>query len=58
MPFISIILMCMLSPVNAAFRYASAYVFGMPLTIAISVDIIKNEKNKILLEKGKNSNEI
>jgi hypothetical protein len=58
MPFISIILMCILSPVNAAFRYASAYIFGMPLTIAIFVDIIKNEKNKILLEKGKNSNEI
>lgn len=58
MPFISIILMCILSPVNAAYRYAITYIFGMPLTIAIFVDIIKNEKNKILLEKGKNSNEI
>lgn len=48
MPFVSIILMCILSPVNAAYRYAMPFVFGMPLTIAIFIDIIKNkeENNK------------
>ena len=50
MPFISIILVCIASPINAYFRYTIPYVFAMPLTIAIFIDIIKNneriEKNE------------
>lgn len=42
LPFISIILVCILSPVNAAYRYSIPFIFGMPLTIAIFMDILKN----------------
>lgn len=42
------LLVCMASPVNAYFRYAMPYVFAMPLTIGIFLDVIKgsvkNEK--------------
>lgn len=42
------LLVCMASPVNAYFRYAMPYVFAMPLTIGIFLNIIegsvKNEK--------------
>ena len=44
MPFISIILVCIASPINAYFRYAIPYVFAMPLIIAIFVDIVANKK--------------
>lgn len=47
-PFISIVLVNILSPVNAYFRYVIPYIFGMPLTIAIFIDILKNTDNKIL----------
>ena len=57
MPFVSIILMCILSPGNAAYRYAMPIIFAMPLTIAIFIDILKqnNEENKnrkIVLERN------
>ena len=45
LPFISIILVNMLSPVNAYFRYAMPYIFGMPLTVAIFIDILNNKEN-------------
>lgn len=44
MPFISIILVCIASPINAYFRYTIPYVFAMPLTVAIFIDIIKNNE--------------
>ena len=44
MPFISVILMCILSPVNAAYRYAITFIFAMPITVAIFIDITKREK--------------
>ena len=44
LPFISIILVCILSPVNAAYRYSISFIFGMPLTIAIFIDILKQKK--------------
>ena len=42
MPFVTIILVCIASPVNAYFRYTLPFIFGMPLTIAIFMDILKN----------------
>lgn len=51
MPFISIILMCILSPVNAAYRYAITFIFGMPLTVAIFIDILKQKKNNEKMNK-------
>ena len=44
MPYISIILVCIASPINAYFRYAIPYVFAMLLIIAIFVDIVANKK--------------
>ena len=44
MPFISIILVCIASPINAYFRYTIPYVFAMPLTVAIFIDIITNKE--------------
>ena len=52
MPFISIILVCIASPINAYFRYTIPFVFAMPLTIAIFIDIIKNSKNEEGIEKN------
>ena len=46
MPFISIILVCIASPINAYYRYAISYIFAMPLTISIFIDILKREENK------------
>ena len=53
MPLLSIVLMCIVSPVNAFYRYAIPCIFTMPLTIAIFIDII-NQVNK---EKGEVKNE-
>ena len=44
LPFISIILVCILSPVNAAYRYSISFIFGMPLTVAIFIDILKQKQ--------------
>lgn len=44
MPFISIILVCIASPVNAYFRYTLPFIFGMPLTVAIFIDILKQKQ--------------
>lgn len=57
MPFLTIILICIASPVNAGYRYSMPFIFGMPLIVAIFIDIVKNEKNEMLLEKGNDSNE-
>ena len=51
LPFISIILICILSPVNAAYRYSISFIFGMPLTVAIFIDILKNKSNEEMKEK-------
>ena len=52
MPLISIILVCIASPINVYFRYTLPYVFAMPLTVALFIDIIKNnEGNEIKNEK-------
>lgn len=40
MPLISIIIICILSPVNAAYRYSIPFIFSMPLTVGIFIDII------------------
>ena len=53
MPLLSIVLMCIASPVNAFYRYAIPCVFTMPLTIAIFIDIIQ-QVNK---GKGEGKNE-
>ena len=44
LPFISIILVCILLPVNAAYRYSISFIFGMPLTVAIFIDILKQKQ--------------
>ena len=44
MPFISIILVCIASPVNVYFRYTLPFIFGMPLTVAIFIDILKQKQ--------------
>ena len=51
MPFVSIILICILSPANAAYRYAMPIIFAMPLTIAIFIDILKPNKEGNKIEK-------
>ena len=43
MPFISIILVCIASPVNAYFRYSIPFIFTMPINIAILINILKNK---------------
>ena len=45
-PAIILILVCIASPVNAYFRYALPYIFGMPLMISIFFDIIKLRKEE------------
>lgn len=52
LPFISIILVCIISPVNAAYRYSISFIFAMPLTVSMFIDILKN-KNKVLQEGDK-----
>lgn len=44
MPIVSIILVGFASPVNAYFRYAMPYVFALPLTISMFLDIIKKKE--------------
>lgn len=46
MPFISLILVCIASPVNAYYRYAISYIFAMPLTISILIDIVEEGKKE------------
>ncbi|MDD3241906.1 MAG: DUF6020 family protein, partial [Bacilli bacterium] len=45
-PAIILILVCIASPVNAYFRYALPYIFGMPLMVSIFFDIIKVRKEE------------
>lgn len=44
LPAVSIILVCLLSPVNAAYRYSISFIFANTLTIAIFIDILKQTK--------------
>lgn len=45
LPTISLILVCLASPVNTYFRYAMPYIFALPVSIAIFSDIIKRTKS-------------
>lgn len=38
---LSLLLVCVASPVNTYFRYAMPYIFGMPITICMVLDYIK-----------------
>ncbi len=49
-PVISLVLVCMASPVNTYFRYTLGYVFALPLIIAIFMDIVKKNKGEINYE--------
>ena len=44
LPAVSIILVCILSPVNAAYRYSISFIFANTLTIAIFIDILKQTR--------------
>lgn len=44
LPTISLVLVCLASPVNSYFRYAMPYIFALPVSIAIFIDIIKRTK--------------
>ena len=46
LPAVSIILVCILSPVNAAYRYSISFIFANTLTIAIFIDIIRENKKE------------
>lgn len=46
MPFISILLVCLASPVNAYFRYAMPYLFGLPLSVSILLKIANKDNMK------------
>lgn len=51
-PYIILILVCIASPVNAFYRYAIPFIFAMPLTVGIFIDIIKTEEVKKLKERN------
>lgn len=53
MPLLSILLVCIASPVNAYFRYSIAFIFSMPLVVSVFVDTIKNNKQIKLIEERK-----
>ncbi len=40
LPIISLILVCIAAPINAYYRYAIPYIFAMPMTISIFIDIL------------------
>lgn len=46
MPVLSILLVCLASPVNAYFRYAMPYLFAMPLSISMLLDIVNKNDGK------------
>lgn len=51
MPLLSILLVCIASPVNAYFRYSIAFIFSMPLTVSVFIDTINNKKKTKLVER-------
>ena len=46
-PSITILLVCIASPVNAYFRYAMPNLFAMPLIFSIFIDIIRGKEEKL-----------
>ena len=46
LPVVSLVLVCIASPVNTYFRYTLGYIFAIPIIIAIFLDIIYNLSNK------------
>ena len=46
LPIISIILVCLASPVNAYMRYSIPFIFAMPITIAFFINILNNKKEE------------
>ena len=46
LPALSLILVCVASPVNTYFRYAQPYVFALPVTMFLLYQILTKEKKK------------
>ena len=55
-PSITILLVCIASPVNAYFRYSMPNIFAIPLIISIFLDIISENKEEFLDEPKNCSN--
>lgn len=47
LPALSLILVCVASPVNTYFRYAQPYVFALPVTMFLLYQILTKEKRRI-----------
>ena len=47
MPYLSIVLVCIASPVNTYFRYSITFVFTIPLLLATSLDSLYITNNNI-----------
>lgn len=48
LPALSLILVCVASPVNTYFRYAQPFVFSLPVVLFLLYGILDKEKNKYL----------
>ncbi len=55
-PSITLLLVCIASPVNAYFRYSMPNIFAIPLIISIFLDIINENKEEFLDEQKNCSN--